>query len=148
MINHIKRLLSQFSEPSEGQKSQVDFNTALAALLVEVMRADGSVLDSELAATQKILIEQCEVDQTQAKNLISRAQQLVEEAIDLYLFVKPINDLTSDVERIDIVQLLWAVAYSDGQLESHEEHIIRRISGLLYVSHVDFISAKHRAQTS
>ena len=59
--------------------------------------------------------------------------------------MKQINNQTSDVERIEIVELLWRVAFADGELDSHEDHIIRRISGLLYVSHADFIAAKHAA---
>jgi uncharacterized tellurite resistance protein B-like protein len=31
-------------------------------------------------------------------------------------------------------------------LEKYEEHAVRKLAELLYVSHTDFIAAKHRAQ--
>ena len=37
---------------------------------------------------------------------------------------------------------MWAIAAADGDADSHEEQLIRRVSELLYVSHGDFIRAK------
>lgn len=141
MFKHIKKLLTEFSvQPIETPS--IDFNTALAALMVEVMRSDGKVLAVELKQIEALLVERCELDRTQVDALIKTAQLLVEQAIDLYLFIKQVNNNTDDVERIEIVQLLWYVAYADGNIDSYEEHTIRKISGLMYVAHADFIAAK------
>ena len=45
-----------------------------------------------------------------------------------------------------IVELLWLVAFADGRKDAHEEHLVRRIAGLLHVPHPDFIDAKRRAR--
>jgi len=37
---------------------------------------------------------------------------------------------------------LWRLAYADGNLDKHEEMVIRRVASLLYVTHEDFIAAK------
>ncbi|MBE0369833.1 TerB family tellurite resistance protein [Pseudoalteromonas sp. MMG013] len=145
MFKQIKKLLKELSEQPR-EKNTIDFNTALAALLIEVMRADGKVLEIELIKVTEVLVERCELDDKQVNALITLAQQLVEQAIDLYAFVKQINNNTSDIERIEIVQLLWFVAYADNDIDRYEDHIIRKIAGLLYVSHADFIAAKLAAQ--
>ncbi|NOU51890.1 TerB family tellurite resistance protein [Pseudoalteromonas sp. JBTF-M23] len=147
MLNHLKKLL-QSNTPKTVGHEVLDFNTALAALLVEVMRADGKLLDSEFDKISHILTQRCQLSAEQTTALIDKAQKLVEHAIDLFAFVKQINQHTSDIERIDIIELLWHVAFADGHLDSHEDHIIRKISGLLYVAHPDFISAKLAAQES
>lgn len=144
MLDHIKKLLQNLVLQPHSD-NELDFNTALAALLVEVMRADGKAQSSEFNKISAILLSHCQLSQEQVTALIAKAEPLVEEAIDLFAFVKQINNQTSDVERIEIVELLWRVAFADGELHSHEDHIIRRISGLLYVSHADFIAAKHAA---
>jgi uncharacterized tellurite resistance protein B-like protein len=141
VLAHIKKLLQGLALQPEPTVS-IDFNTALAALLVEVMRADGKAHSSELNKISAILLTHCQLSQEQVTGLIAKAEPLVEEAIDLFAFVKQINNQTNDVERIEIVELLWHVAFADGELDSHEDHIIRRIAGLLYVSHADFIAAK------
>ncbi|KAF7767630.1 hypothetical protein PCIT_a3684 [Pseudoalteromonas citrea] len=145
MFKHIKKLLNEFSAPSI-EKPAIDFNSALAALMVEVMRSDGKVLAVELKKIEQLLRERCELEPDQITTLITTAQELVEQAIDLYIFIKQVNNHTDDVERIEIVQLLWYVAYADGNIDSYEDHIIRKISGLMYVTHADFIAAKLAAK--
>lgn len=141
MINHIKQLFLTLSE-SHQPNHALDFNTALAALLIEVMRADGVVTEQELDKVAAILATQCQLNSQAVTQLIAQTRALVEEAIDLFSFVKVINQHTSDKERIDIVELLWHVAFADQVLDVNEEHVIRKIASLLYVSHPDFITAK------
>ena len=43
-----------------------------------------------------------------------------------------------------MIENLWAVAYADNHLDPYEELMVRKISDLIYVSHSDFINAKHR----
>ena len=44
------------------------------------------------------------------------------------------------------MELLWLVAFADAEKHPHEEHLVRRIAGLLHVPHPDFIDAKIRAR--
>ncbi|GEK09300.1 TerB family tellurite resistance protein [Pseudoalteromonas sp. McH1-7] len=144
MLNQLKKLFQSLQETAS--KEELDFNTALAALLVEVMRADGKLQQSEFDKIAELLKTRCELPQAQVTTLIDEAQQLVEHAVDMYSFAKQINNHTNDVERIEVIELLWHVAYADGELDSHEDHIIRKIAGLFYVAHADFIAAKLRAK--
>lgn len=41
---------------------------------------------------------------------------------------------------------MWLVAFADSEKHPLEEHLIRRIAGLLHVPHPDFIDAKLRAR--
>ncbi|USE67724.1 hypothetical protein CTT31_00735 [Pseudoalteromonas maricaloris] len=144
MLNQLKKLFQSLQESSP--KQEIDFNTALAALLVEVMRADGKLQQSEFDKIAELLKTRCELPEPQVSALITQAQQLVEQAVDMYSFAKQVNNHTSDIERIEVIELLWHVAYADGVLDSHEDHIIRKIAGLFYVAHPDFIAAKLRVQ--
>ncbi len=141
VIAHLKPLLSKFNDTSVD-RAAIDFETGLAALLVEVMRADGKVLTEELENIQNTLIHYCELELDAASRLLTKAKQLVEQAIDLYSFVNVVNEHTSDIERIEIIELLWQVAFADGQIDGQEDHVIRKIAGLMYVTHADFIQAK------
>jgi uncharacterized tellurite resistance protein B-like protein len=47
-----------------------------------------------------------------------------------------------------VVELLWLVAFADTEKDPLEENLVRRIAGLLHVSHPDFIDAKLRARTA
>jgi len=48
-------------------------------------------------------------------------------------------------DRVRIVELLWKVAFADAVLDKYEEYFVRKIADLLYVSHKDYIQAKHKA---
>ena len=43
---------------------------------------------------------------------------------------------------------MWKIAYADGNIDKDEEHIIRKVSNLIYVAHSDFIKAKINARES
>ena len=47
-----------------------------------------------------------------------------------------------------MIENMWRIAYSDSNLDKYEEYLIRKISELTYVSHKDFIRAKHIARRS
>ena len=74
--------------------------------------------------------------------LMQSAGKSLDDAIDYFQFSKQINDQCSAEQRIEIIELLWRLAYADGELDPQEEYVIRRVSNLLYVAHEDFIAAK------
>ena len=51
-------------------------------------------------------------------------------------------------ERIKLIESMWKIAYADGNIDKYEEHIIRKVSNLIYVAHSDFIKAKINAKES
>ena len=57
-----------------------------------------------------------------------------------------LNEELSRKEKVDIVGMLWRVAYADGHLDKYEEHLVRKAADLLYVPHRHFIRAKHASE--
>lgn len=47
-------------------------------------------------------------------------------------------------QKIQLIESLWKIAFIDGELDVHEEYLVRKISELLYVPHSDFILIKNR----
>jgi uncharacterized tellurite resistance protein B-like protein len=141
MFKQIKQLFSTFTE-QPTQMQEHDLKTAVAALLIEVMRADTEQQDEELKALSATLKKYFELTDTQVDELMQSAGKSLDDAIDYFQFSKQINNQCSAQQRIDIVELLWRLAYADGQLDPQEEYVIRRVANLLYVTHEDFIAAK------
>ncbi|KTF13310.1 TerB family tellurite resistance protein [Pseudoalteromonas sp. H105] len=141
MFKQIKQLFSTFNE-HPAQMQEHDLKTAVAALLIEVMRADTEQQDEELKALSATLKKYFELTDTQVDELMQSASKSLDDAIDYFQFSKQINNQCSAQQRIDIVELLWRLAYADGQLDPQEEYVVRRVANLLYVTHEDFIAAK------
>ena len=51
------------------------------------------------------------------------------------------------LERVRLIEHLWSVAYSDGGLDPYEDHYVRKIGHLLYVSNTDIMLARNRARS-
>ena len=70
------------------------------------------------------------------------AKQTVKESTSLYNYTREVNDSFTYDKKLVLIDNLWTIAYADGNLDKFEEHLIRKISDLLYVSHSDFIDIK------
>ncbi|MBB1398906.1 TerB family tellurite resistance protein [Pseudoalteromonas sp. SG44-8] len=141
MFKQIKQLFSAFDE-QPAQLQEHDLKTAIAALLIEVMRADREQQDDELKTLSLTLKKYFNLSDEDVSELMQSAGKSLDDAIDYFQFSKQINDQCSAEQRIEIIELLWRLAFADGELDPQEEYVIRRVSNLLYVAHEDFIAAK------
>lgn len=141
MLKQIKQLFSTFNE-QPNQMQEHDLKTAVAALLIEVMRADTQQQDDELKTLTFTLKKYFQLTDEEVDELMQSAGKSLDDAIDYFQFSKQINNQCSAEQRIEIIELLWRLAYADGELDPQEEYVIRRVANLLYVTHEDFIAAK------
>ena len=56
------------------------------------------------------------------------------EAIDLYHFTSRINRSLDEAGRLRIVEMMWEIAYADGQVTEFEDNLLWRAADLLGVS--------------
>ena len=149
MITGIKDFFNQFIETGIRQ-SEIDKEKALqiatAALLLEMMRMDDQITDAERDSVATTLLRMFGLDAGQLKTLTDLAEQEASQASGYYQFTSLINQGCDADQKIHIVENLWYVAMSDGHLDAHETHLMRKIAGLLYVGHADYIAAKQRAR--
>jgi uncharacterized tellurite resistance protein B-like protein len=117
----------------------------VAALLVEVLRADYDVAGTEREQVLESIRGILGLDATQGAELLAEAEQQVDRAHDLHQFTAEINRALPHEEKLRLVEQMWRVAQADATVHKYEEHIIRRVSDLLHVSHREFIAAKLRA---
>jgi len=119
---------------------------ATAALLVEVGRLDAEIDAAERAAMLRAVREKFGLSAQEAETLIGLAEAEAREATDYYQFTSLINRHFSQEQRQRVIELMWQVAYADAELSAHEQHVVRKIAGLLYVPHSAYIAAKLRAR--
>jgi uncharacterized tellurite resistance protein B-like protein len=80
--------------------------------------------------------------------LMADASLAVDHATSLYEFTRLVNDHYSYDEKYALVGAMWQVAYADKSLNKYEEHLIRRVAELIYLTHDDFIRGKLAARTT
>ena len=146
MIGYLKKVFAETA--TDADDSETTRKIAAAALLVEVARADFEQTADEEATMAKLLEETLGLSPSVIQTLIAEAGDAVDSATSLYQFTRDINDEYSYEEKCALVESMWQVAYADGSIDKYEEHLIRRVSDLIYVNHEDFIKTKHRARDS
>ena len=148
----IDRLFDLFqdlvSENGPAKSSNEGMILAATALMFEVARSDGVKQKIELTTIENILAETLNIRLEYVSDLMSAAEESVEAAHDLYQFTQVINDVFDYQRKKQLVLAMWQVALADGHVEVLEDHIIRRVAGLIHVSHTDFIQLKIQARGS
>ncbi|WP_320820061.1 TerB family tellurite resistance protein [Thalassolituus sp.] len=141
----IKALFSKLLAPTEPVQ-EVDVQLASAVLLVEIMSADHSIDTAEQTALVAVLSNLFAISQSVAETLMVEASEKAKDSVDLFRFTEAVHKRFSDAQKFQLIVGLWAVAYASNGLDKYEEHMIRRISDLLYIPHGEFIRAKHLAR--
>lgn len=140
MIAKIKNFLNTLSETDE-KDSEDDYVLAIASLFCEVCNADQCITNEETNTIRHTLVKMFAIDNTQANDLISSAQEQIKAANSLYEFSDKLRGLSAQM-RINLISAMWEVAYADNELDPIEEMIIRKVAQLIYVNHNDFIRTK------
>ena len=149
MITDIRNFFAQLIEPAAGRSgadSQHALQLAAAALLLDMMRMDGSVTAEETAAVTSALQTQFGLGAEEVGALMALATAEARQATDYFQFTSLINKSFSAGQRIQVIESLWRVAFADGRLDAHEQHFMSKISDLLYVPHSAYLAAKQRAR--
>ena len=144
-MNFFKKIFQneEFEEPTIDDKTSIK---ACVALLLETSMADEILDESELMALKNTLQKDFQINEDEIDELIDLAKENVEDSTSLYEFTRDINDNFDAAERVKLIESMWKIAYADGNIDKYEEHIIRKVSNLIYVAHSDFIKAKLSAK--
>ena len=151
MIRAFQRLfestVATAARASAVEEREHGYHVATAALLVEMMRADYEVQPEERDAVLRALAAAFDdLSAEETRDLLARAEERADDATSLYEFTQHINRRLDHEQKAHVVELLWRVAYADGDLDKYEEHLVRRIADLIHVPHSVFIRMKHKAR--
>ncbi len=148
MLKAIKEFVeNRIMTPVEAESADSGhaLRLATAALLVEMSRQDDTIHEAEREMVARALRSKFELSAEEVTELYSLAEAEAKEAIDYYQFTSLLKEHFSPAQKEKVVELLWQVAAADGHIDKYEEHMVRRIAELLYLTQTEFIRAKHRA---
>jgi uncharacterized tellurite resistance protein B-like protein len=123
-----------------------ELRVAAAALLVEMSRADFDEAEVELGVARELLTERYSLTPADAAELIKAAQQESDHSASLFRFTHLVNQHFQPAEKLELMAMLWDVAYADGRLDKHEDGLMHKLADLLYVPLKDLIREKEAAK--
>jgi len=145
MLDRIKKLFEATgtSGTQELSKSS-EIQLAAAALLVESASIDGLFDEMERRRISSLMQTHFSLNNAETKTLITQAELAAEGTGQLYGFTKIVKDRYDECDRINVIDMLWEVAFADGNVDAFEKNFIQRVAGLLFVSDKDRGLAKKR----
>jgi uncharacterized tellurite resistance protein B-like protein len=142
MLDDLKRFLDQTfgagGDDEAGAEDPAKLRVAIAALLVEMSRADYEVDEEERATVEHLLRDHFLIEQTEAESLLSIADERADQAVSLHEFTRAVHENLSDPQKHRLLEMLLRVALSDGHFDKHERHLLSKISDLIYVRRADY----------
>lgn len=146
MLEKLKTLFT--ADPSAPKIDDRDEKAlAAAALMVEVAAVEDGIADEEWQAIARALESHFGLTPTETEALINEAHLMQTESVQLFGFTHTLKDHYPPETRVEILELLWEVVLADGVIGAHEDSLIRKLAGLLYVSDRERGEAKKRALT-
>lgn len=117
-----------------------------ATLLLEVVRADFEVQQSEMDKLHDLLAEQFQLNTEELDQIIAEAKLEADHMVSLQHITRQLNEQFNEAEKTRVIEMMWEMVFADGNLDHYEEHLIRQVAELLYLPHSTFIKARHKAE--
>ena len=142
MINILKNF---FEDNNKLKKDDINDLEILCGLMIEAANSDGKVDNIEIEKINNSLIKTFKEDKKQVQSVLEMAVKNKNNSKSLFFYTSKINKNYSYEKKLLLIEILWEVVLSDGQIHDYETSIIRRLAGLLYISDVDSGNARKRA---
>ena len=143
MINFLKKILND--KKSQEDKYSNKNLELLSGLMIEAAYTDGKIDSSEINKIKLSLINVFEEESNEVNLVLEKAIKNKNNSKSLHHYTSFINKNFDDQKKLLLIEALWEIVLSDGNVHEYESSLIRRISGLLYVSDVETGNAKKRA---
>ncbi len=140
------RLLEIFTgaAPLSRADEAGDLQVAVATLLVEAACMDDGFDPSERRTIGDLLADRFHLSGDETARLLAAAELAHDRSVGMYRHIRRITDGYDAQERIELIEMLWEVAYADGRLDPQEDALVRRIAGLVHVADHDRGAARKR----
>ncbi|TGG95416.1 TerB family tellurite resistance protein [Natronospirillum operosum] len=142
----LQKLFQWFEQEAEEPEKDTRVELAAAVLMVEVIMADHEVSADEEQVLKERISESLKLPDDEVEAMMAEARKEQEQTLDLYQYTTVINEQFSPTEKYLLLVDLWLLAYANGNVHRYEDALVRKVSDLLYMSHSDFIQAKHEAR--
>ena len=126
-------MLKNFFKKKSEDKNSENKLVLIAALFVHAAKMDENYTDKEKSIILKALSEISGKKENELKIILKKAEQEESQSNQILKFTKEVKNSEKSF-RLKILEVLWRIIYSDGISDMYESNLMRRLSGLLYVS--------------
>jgi uncharacterized tellurite resistance protein B-like protein len=149
MMDSVRKFfMNHMAEPTAGgsRAHPPDLRLAACALLLELAYADDEFTERERLHLDGAIRRQFGLEQHEADELVRLAEEQRAKAVDLWSFTNLIAEHYSLGQKMVLAEAMWGLVFSDGELASREDYLMRKISGLLRLEPGYLAEARKRVE--
>ena len=124
-------MFSFFKKKEEKKEKPKNLKLIALCLAFEVANADNDIDVREKDLILGKIKESIDVSVLTEKEIFDVIQEESQKRVSFYDMINDINKNLNKKEKIDVLKLLWEIAYADKVLSVDEERIIRRSAEML-----------------
>lgn len=129
---------TRYETVNQRTAAQNDFKVAMLVLMAAVMKADGSVVKSELNVVKSYLLKHYGEDE--ALDALRMLRELLKQNIDYRAVAGQVRMNVTYSARLQLLHVLFSIAMSDGQMPEREMAVVKAIADAMGVYDSDFRS--------
>ena len=120
-----------FKKKEEKKEKPKNLKLIALCLAFEVANADNDIDVRERNLILEKIKDSLDLSVLTEKEIFNIIQEESEKRVSFYDIINDINQNLDKKEKIDILKMLWEIAYADKVLDVDEERIIRRSAEML-----------------
>ena len=120
-----------FKKKEEKKEKPKNLKLIALCLAFEVANADNDIDTRERDLILEKIKESIDVSVLTEKEIFDVIQEESQKRVSFYDIIHDINKNLDKKEKVDVLQMLWEIAYADKVLDVDEERIIRRSAEML-----------------
>tara|TARA_Y100000816_G_C25905131_1_gene472114 strand:+ start:25 stop:450 length:426 start_codon:yes stop_codon:yes gene_type:complete len=124
-------MFSFFKKKEEKKEKPKNLKLIALCLAFEVANADNDIDDQESDLLLDKIKESIDLTVLTEKEIFAVIQEESEKRVSFFDIINDINKNLDKKEKINVLKLLWEIAYADKVLDVNEERIIRRSAEML-----------------
>ena len=124
-------MFSFFKKKEKEKEKPKNLKLIALCLAYEVANADNDIDVRERDLILEKIKESIDVSVLTEKEIFDVIQEESERRVSFYDIINDINQNLDKKEKIDVLKMLWEIAYADKVLDVDEERIIRRSAEML-----------------
>jgi uncharacterized tellurite resistance protein B-like protein len=139
----LRGVLDRVGPHRSDTPSEADVRLAMVVLLLEVAQRDGNFSAVERKTIKRLLSDRFQLVAEDRDALLESAAAMSAGLVQLHPYTSSIAQLPLN-QRVALIEMLWEVAYADGNLDPEEEAMVRLVGNLIHIDDRDRVLARMR----
>jgi len=138
-----------FSNDDEGSNNSLEtlgtdqkIRIAITTIMIEAVNADNNLSEIELSGIFNLLRDMFDLNIKESEQLIELSRKYRGDNPDIWYFTNLINEHLGKEDKYELIEMVWRVIYSDGNVDKYENSVSHKLMGLLHIEHSKFIEIK------